>query len=225
MPRLRQKLSRYRAISIKCLEQDSGSVLAFLPQYVAAATGAVEGAAEDEEQVGETIDVAAGGVGQRFGGVQADHGAFGAPADSAAEVGEGGGAGAAGQDEFLEHRQVGVEGFGLIFKTGDLGVLDDFHARQAELAAEVEQVVLAIKQGGTHGVRQFFAEQDSEAGVEFVNFADGVDAQAVLGRPATVAKAGGAGIAGAGDDLRQAVALAFGFAVAHGALLEWPGLY
>jgi hypothetical protein len=49
-----------------------------------------------------------------------------------------------------------------------------------------------------------------------VGFADGVDAQAVLGRPATVAEAGGAGVAGAGDDFGQAVALAFGFSVAHG---------
>ncbi len=48
------------------------------------------------------------------------------------------------------------------------------------------------------------------AGIQFVNIADGVDAQAVLGRPAAVAEAGGAGVAGAGDDLRQAIALAFG---------------
>jgi hypothetical protein len=62
-------------------------------------------------------------------------------------------------------------------------------------------------------MRQVFAEQDAEAGVQLVDLADGVDAQAVLGRPAAVAEAGGAGVAGAGDDLGKAVALAFAVAL------------
>ena len=56
------------------------------------------------------------------------------------------------------------------------------------------------------------AEQQAETGIQFVDFADGIDTQAILGRPAAIAEAGGAGVSGAGDDLGQAVALAFGSA-------------
>ena len=46
--------------------------------------------------------------------------------------------------------------------------------------------MLDVEQRGTDVVRQIFAEQKAEAGVEFVDFANGVDAQAVLGRAAAV---------------------------------------
>ena len=199
-----------------------------MPQHVATATGAVEQAAEDEQQVGEPVDVAAAGLGYGFGVVQLDHGALGAAADGSAEVGQRGGAGAAGQDEFLEHRQVGVEFLGQRFEPADLNVLDDFVARHAKLAAEIEEVVLDVEQRSLHRMGQVFAEQHAEAGIQLVDFADGVDAQAVLGRAAAVAEAGGAGVTGAGDDFGKAVALAFAILLsfAHVALLhEVRGLY
>ena len=123
-------------------------------------------------------------------------------------MGDGGRAGAAGQNEFLEHRQVVVELVGQFFEAGNLGILHDVHAGQAEFAAQIEQVVLDIEQGGTHAGRNVLAEQQADIRVEFINLADRIDAQAVLGCPAAIAEAGGAGIAGAGDDLREAVALA-----------------
>jgi hypothetical protein len=42
--------------------------------------------------------------------------------------------------------------------------------------------------------------------VEFVDFADAVDAQAVLADAGAIAEAGGAGVAGAGDDFAETVA-------------------
>lgn len=67
-------------------KDDSGAVLALLPQDVAAPFGSVKLAAKNEEQVGETVDVTTGGVGQGFSIVQGDHPAFGAPANGAAQV-------------------------------------------------------------------------------------------------------------------------------------------
>jgi len=152
--------------------------------------------------------------------------ALGAAADRTAQVGEGGRAGTAGQDELLEHRQVGIEFLGQCLEAGHLHFLDDFHARQAELAAKVEKVVLDVEQGGAHGIRQVLAKQYTEAGIKLIDFADGVDAQAILGCPAAVAEAGGAGIAGARDDPGQAIALAFFNGGAHCVLLlNMGGLY
>ena len=83
---------------------------------------------------------------------------------------------------------------------------DHIHAGDAQLAAQIEQVMLDTDQGGANGFRQVFDKQNTQPRVEFVHFAHGVDAQAVLGDTTAVAKAGGAGITGTSNYFREAVA-------------------
>ena len=78
-------------------------------------------------------------------------------------------------------------------------------SRNAEFAAEIEQIMLHIVQALAHRVGQCFGEQHAECAVQFVHRADGLDAQTDLGYARTVAESGGAGVAGAGVDLGQAV--------------------
>jgi hypothetical protein len=75
----------------------------------------------------------------------------------------------------------------------------------AQFAAEVEQVVLDAGEQFANIGGQVFAEDDAEQRVEFIDVAHGGDAGGILGGARTVAEAGGAGIAGAGVDFREAV--------------------
>ena len=115
-------------------------------------------------------------------------------------MGEGGGAAAAGQDEILERRQFGVEVGDRGFEPANVCVPDQLRARDADFAAQIEQVVLHAEQDGTDAVRAILGQQEAEAGVEFVDLADGFDAQAVLVYARSVAESGGATVARAGDD-------------------------
>lgn len=173
----------------------------------------------------------AGMFGQGFGMVQGNHGALGTAADGAAKMGEGGWPGAAGQDELLEHGQVAVEILDDGFESGDLGRFHDRHAGQAEFAAKIEEIMLDIMQHAAHVIWQVLAQQHAEAGVEFIDIADGCDTQTVLGRPVAVAEAGGAGVTRTRDNPGEPVALAFLFVgllifVVHAAFsLVCPELY
>ncbi|MDT4868936.1 hypothetical protein FQZ97_1039330 [compost metagenome] len=75
--------------------------------------------------------------------------------------------------------------------------------------------MLNFDQQGAHVGRHLFAEQHADVGVEFVHVAHGVHAQVILGDAGVVAQPGGAGVAGAGGDL--------GEAVAHGGSLNLNG--
>jgi hypothetical protein len=70
---------------------------------------------------------------------------------------------------------------------------------------EIEQVVL--HSGETHfdGRRQGFRQQQAHRRIQLVHRADRFDARRVLGHARAVAQAGGAGVAGARDDLRKSV--------------------
>ena len=57
-----------------------------------------------------------------------------------------------------------------------------------------------------HRVGQRFGEQHAQRRIELVDVADRVDARRVLGHARAVAEAGRAGVAGARDDLREAMA-------------------
>jgi hypothetical protein len=116
------------------------------------------------------------------------------------------GAGAAGQDEVLQRLQVVVEAVEFVLEVLHLFGGDHLHAGDAHLAAQVEEVVLHVDEQLAHFIGHLLAQQDADGGVGFIHFAQGVDAQAVLGHPVAVAEAGGAGVAGAGVNLGQAVA-------------------
>jgi hypothetical protein len=65
--------------------------------------------------------------------------------------------------------------------------------------------MLHVRQQRAHVLGQFLAQQQADDGVGLVDLAQRVDAQAVLGDALAVAQAGGAGVAGAGVDLGEAV--------------------
>ena len=79
--------------------------------------------------------------------------------------------------------------------------LEQFKARDRQLTAQVEQLVLHLDQQGADFIGHGLAQQQADVGVEFVHIAHRVDAQAVLGDALVVAQAGGAGVAGARGDL------------------------
>ena len=165
----------------------------------------VEVTAEHEQQVGEAVEVLARAVVYVFILREGDQTAFGAAAHGAAVVGLRCGARAAGEDEVLERRQRFVPRIQCGFELVDLFAADHAHAGDAHFAAQIEEVVLHVGEVGAYVVGQGFGEQQADAGVELVDFAQRVDAQAVLGNPLAVAEAGGAGVAGAGVDLGEAV--------------------
>ena len=57
--------------------------------------------------------------------------------------------------------------------------------------------MLDVGEQGPHRLGELLAEQQADHGVELVDLAKAVDAQAVLGDPVAIAKAGGASVAGA----------------------------
>ena len=101
---------------------------------------------------------------------------------------------------------MGVEiGQRLVERGQSLG-LEQFVARNAQLATQVEQLVLDVDQQFTHCRRQLFAQQQAELGIEFVHITHGMHAQAVFRDPGVVAQSGAAVVAGAGCDLCQTFA-------------------
>src|SRR5690606_2024407 len=75
--------------------------------------------------------------------------------------------------------------------------------RHAQLAAEIEQLVLDVDEDVTHLIRQGLGQHQADAGVELIDRAIGLDAGIVLGDTRAVAKPRAAVIAGAGVDLAQ----------------------
>ena len=108
------------------------------------------------------------------------HAPFGAPADGAGNVREGRSARAAGENEFLQRGQVFVEFFDKIFQAFDVGFTQHDHGRDAQLAAEVEEVVLYADQRLTDAFGHVFGEQYAECRVELVDITHRVDTQAIF---------------------------------------------
>ena len=127
--------------------------------------------------------------------------ALGAPADGARDVRERGRARAAGQDELLERRELGVEALDVRLEARDVRVADRRGAGDRQLAAQVEQVVL----DGESGTRRRPPAAASASSTPIVELSSStapiaVDARRILGHARAVAQAGGAGVAGARHD-------------------------
>ena len=103
-----------------------------------------------------------GEIADRLGAMQRDDAAFGAPADRARQMQQAGRPATAGQDEFLQRRQIGIgllrPGFELRHAPGR----EAFAARKTQFAAEIEQVVLDGREPSAHDRRQFLGEYDAE---------------------------------------------------------------
>jgi hypothetical protein len=121
-------------------------------------------------------------------------------------VRERGGARAGGEDELLERREVGVEGFGVRLEPRHLRVGHDGMAGNRHLAAEIEEIVLHVDEHGAHRRGHVFGEQHAEHRIELVHLAQRGDAGAVLRDARAVGEAGLARVAGARRDLREAMA-------------------
>src|SRR5690606_14438828 len=120
----------------------TSGVATLLPQHVAAAAGAVEHAREHEEQIGQAVQVLPRRLADRLVLGQRDDGALGAAADGTGLVRQRRGARAAGQDEVLERFERVVEAVERLFQLLDLLRGDQARTGDAQLAAEVEEVML-----------------------------------------------------------------------------------
>ena len=84
-------------------------------------------------------------------------------------------------------------------------VLDKGTVGNREFTAHIEKIVLDIEQQRVHVGAQLLGQQQAKVAVELIDFANGVHARADFSDPRAVTKASGAGVAGAGVDLRKAV--------------------
>src|SRR6185437_4436104 len=131
---------------------------------------------------------------------------LGAPADGSCEMTGRRRGSAARQDELLERRQRLVEIVERALEARD--VLAGEHASpwNAELAAEIEQVVLDRRETGPDGLREIGrSEHQAQRTVELIDRAVGLDAGVIFRHAAAVAEAGRAVVAGARVDLAEAV--------------------
>src|SRR5690349_890527 len=114
---------------------------------------------------------------------------------------------AARQDEILESRQRLVELIEHLFEMLDLFSLDCLRARNAQLAAQIEQVVLDFREAPRDVRRQIGnAEDHADGAVGFVHRAIGLDTDVILSNAGSISEAGGAVVACARVDLAQAIA-------------------
>ena len=112
---------------------------------------------------------------------------------------------AARQDELLERRDARVLRLGQCLEALDVRRGDHRVAGNADFAAEIEQVVLDLEQRFTRLLRNVLGEHGADHRVQLVDVAQRLDAQRVLRNTRAVAEPGGAGVAGARDDFRQAM--------------------
>ena len=113
---------------------------------------------------------------------------------------------AARKNELGKRGKVRVERIQLGFQAirvrlGDLAVTGN-----TEFGAQIEQIVLNLGQAGAHrGGHRRHGEHHANRAVQFVDRAIGLDAQAVLGYPGTVAEPGATLVAGARINLAQSI--------------------
>ena len=87
----------------------------------------------------------------------------------------------------------------------DMGIPQRRAARNAHLAAQVEEVVLHRSQDRANPVGHVFGQHHAQGAVQLVDFAHGGHARRVLAHALAVAQPGRSVVAGAGHDLRQAI--------------------
>src|SRR5918999_3175396 len=176
-----------------------------LPERLVAVLGHVRTAGEDEEEVGQSvqvdqdqrIDVDLPGGGEGI--------ALGAAAGRARDVQPGRGLGAAGKDEALELGEVGVEAVAVALEVRDLLVGDSQApvtdaVRDGEVGADVEELVLHAFERSPEVVGDLSRHRMPDVRVQFVDGAEGADAAIELGDTTTVAEARLATVASARVD-------------------------
>lgn len=176
------------------------TIFAWLPQDIASTGAPVERARDNEQQVGETVQVFFRGGADFFRFAQADDVSFRAAAHGTRQMTYGRGPGAAGKNEFLERRQICIEivqrcfqALNLVFGNGDA-------SGNAEFPAKIEKIVLDVRESGADVPRHFMGEQQTYDAVQFIHRADCTDTAAGFFHARAVSQAGRAVIAGTGID-------------------------
>ncbi len=120
-------------------------------------------------------------------------------------MGQRSGARAGRQNELLQAGQAVVVYFQCLVELADRLGLEQLKAGDRQLTTQVEQLVLHIHQQSAHLAGHVFAQQHADVGVELIDIAHGMHAQAVLRDAGVVAQAGGAVVAGAGGNLGESL--------------------
>ena len=176
-----------------------------LPKYFTFFLVLVHFARKDEQIVGQAVDVGQQ-LGSDFGlGGQRQDAAFGAAANGAADVAQGGPAASARQHEGAERGQEAVQAVYLVFQRLHLRRLHHRSRPQGrprgvcgQLRADGKERVLHAPEGGGVAFVRRVGGQQAEAGVQFVHRAVGFQADVGLRHALAAHQRGGAGIAGTG---------------------------
>ena len=167
-------------------------------------TGIVADAGHNEEEIGEAVEIFEGEVIEVFEFGEAEDFDFGAAADGAGVVDNGRCARTTGENKTLEGAEAFDKSVDPLLKLGNLTFGDaerrgfGFLLRfgDAEICAEIEEVVLDVEEdfGDFGGER--FGEGETESGIQLVNGAVGDDAGMRLGDPGSITEAGLAFVSG-----------------------------
>src|SRR5262245_17433573 len=179
-----------------------------LPERLWHGPAQVRRSREDEEEVGEPVQV------DRHQGIQLDllgsveHGALRPPADGPRDVDARRGLGSAGKHEALQLLELGVEPVTVDLERIDLRLRHPQAAiphaeRHADVGADVEQLVLDALEDGSDLRQDVAGERDADQRVELVDRPEGADPAVELGHAAAVAEARLAAVAAARVDPRQ----------------------
>lgn len=113
---------------------------------------------------------------------------------------------AAGQDEFLESGEVFIEAIEVVFKPIDVRFCHCAVARDTQLAAQFEQVVLDFREAGANRIRYGVGSQyDADSAIGFIDCSVRLDPSRVLGDATAIAKTCGAVVTGARVDFAKSV--------------------
>src|SRR4051812_9132370 len=94
------------------------------------------------------------------------------------------------QDELLQLRQLVIEmSQRLVQRQNGLG-LQQLEARDRQLAAQVEELVLHLDEYRAHAFGERFAQQKADVRVELINVPHGANTQTVLGDTRVVSQTG-----------------------------------
>ena len=147
-----------------------------------------------------------GSLRNAFDARKRDERAFSTPAHRSCDMRECSRPDSTGQDELLQRRKILVVVVDGVLESLDVRGRERRITGDRQFSAEIEQIVLDIDQESANAVGQRVRENEPDHRIQFIDGTDRFDARAVLRNARTVAEAGRAGIAGAGDDLRQPVA-------------------
>jgi CheY-like chemotaxis protein len=179
--------------------------IARLPERFVAA--GVRGPREDEEEIGESVQVDEHQRVQLHLTGSLEDVALGPPADGSRDVQRRGQPTPARQDEALELGQTGVEPVAIRFQRVHLSLADTEPVgdteRDADVGTDVEELVLDPPENGSHLFRELAREREAQQGVDLVDRPERGDSAVELGYAAPVSEARLSAVAPARVDARQ----------------------